>query len=47
MAENTIYEEALELWGVDAQVKMAIEECAERTSNTKFIDVSRLEAKKC
>lgn len=26
---ETIYEEALELWGIDAQIKIAIEECAE------------------
>lgn len=29
MSENTIYEEALELWGVDAQIKITIEEMAE------------------
>lgn len=29
MGEDTIYEEALEKWGADAQVHMAIEEMAE------------------
>ena len=29
MTEDTIYEEALEAWGVDAQIKMAIEEMGE------------------
>lgn len=29
MGENTIYEEALELWGIDAQINIAIEEMAE------------------
>ncbi len=29
MTENEIYKKAVELWGVESQIKQAVEECAE------------------